>query len=195
MMEETKTLEGHFLISMPGLEDGLFSRAVIYLCAHSSDGAMGLIINKPSDRVRFSFLLSQLAVLPTATDGLPEAGREMIVLDGGPVEPGRGFVLHSTDYLNGLSTVMMGEQIALTATLDVLRAIANGSGPKKALFCLGYAGWAPGQLEQEMQANSWLSVRASQDILFETDYALRYESALRSLGIEPALLSMEAGHA
>ncbi len=197
MVDATTTLEGHFLISMPGLDEGIFSRSVVYICAHSRDGAMGLVINKPADRIRFTDVLEQLNVLPSAAQGddLSPQAESMVVLAGGPVEAGRGFVLHSADFVNSSSTIMMEDHLALTATLDILKAVAQGQGPADALFLLGYAGWAPGQLEQELQANSWLSVRASLDILFRTDYAQRYEAALRTLGIHPALLSAQVGHA
>lgn len=195
MADTTTSLEGHFLISMPSLDEGVFARSVIYLCAHSREGAMGLIINKPADNVSFTELLEKLNISPGGDEMIFSSQAEtMSVLTGGPVEAERGFVLHTADFSTSDSTIMIEENIALTATLDILRAIAAGTGPERALFLLGYAGWAPGQLESELQANSWLSVRANSEILFSTEFERRYEAALRALGIHPALLSSQVGH-
>lgn len=189
-------LDGQFLISMPGIEDQNFARTVVYLCAHSAEGAMGLIINKPMPHLSFPDLLTQLDIIGADNQiRLPDAARAMRVHRGGPVETGRGFVLHSSDYHLENSTLPIDEAISLTATLEVLKAIAEGHGPEHALLALGYAGWAPGQLESEIQANGWLNCPSDPAILFETDLDARYLRALHSLGIDPALLSSESGHA
>lgn len=189
-------LDGQFLIAMPGVEESSFARSVVYLCAHSADGAMGLIINKPMSHLSFRDLLVQLEIIPS-DDGirLPGPADAMRVHRGGPVETGRGFVLHSSDYHLENSTLPINDDISLTATLEILKAIADGRGPDHAMLALGYAGWAPGQLETEIQANGWLTCDADPAILFETDLDERYNRALAKLGIDPALLSSESGHA
>ncbi len=181
---------------MPGVEESSFARSVVYLCAHSSDGAMGLIINKPMAHLSFRELLVQLDIIG-ADDPirLPGPADVMKVHRGGPVETGRGFVLHSSDYHLENSTLPINDAISLTATLEILKAIADGRGPDQAMLALGYAGWAPGQLETEIQANGWLTCDADAEILFETDLDDRYNKALAKMGITPALLSTESGHA
>lgn len=189
-------LDGQFLIAMPGVEESSFARSVVYLCAHSADGAMGLIINKPMTHLSFRDLLVQLDIIGTEdTIRLPGPADVMRVHRGGPVETGRGFVLHSSDYHLENSTLPINDEISLTATLEILKAIADGRGPDHAMLALGYAGWAPGQLETEIQANGWLTCDADAEILFETDVDDRYNKALAKLGITPALLSSESGHA
>jgi putative transcriptional regulator len=189
-------LDGQFLIAMPGVEETSFTRSVVYLCAHSAEGAMGLIINKPMVQLSFRDLLVQLDIIPDNERFLlPSAARSMKVHKGGPVETGRGFVLHTSDYHLENSTLPISETISLTATLEVLKAIADGRGPERAMLALGYAGWAPGQLESEIQANGWLTCDADQDIIFEADLDSRYTRALATLGVDPALLSSESGHA
>lgn len=196
MASRSATLEGQLLIAMPGIEDGPFSRSVVYLCAHSSEGAMGLIVNKPVPNMTFPQLLAQLDIVGDDEEiRLPPGMRQMRVHRGGPVETGRGFVLHTSDYHLENSTLTIDDGISLTATLEVLKAMADGRGPEHALLALGYAGWAPGQLEQEIQSNGWLHCPADQAILFETDLDSRYGRALASMGINPALLSSEAGRA
>lgn len=189
-------LDGQFLISMPGIEESNFARTVVYLCAHSADGAMGLIINKPMSHLSFRDLLVQLDIISDDKQiKLPFAARGMKVHRGGPVETGRGFVLHTSDYYLENSTLPINDDISLTATLEILKAIADGRGPEHAMLALGYAGWAPGQLETEIQANGWLTCAADPAIIFEADLDQRYTRALASLGIDPALLSSESGHA
>lgn len=189
-------LDGQFLIAMPGVEDGGFSRTVVYLCAHSADGAMGLIINKPMAHLSFRELLVQLDIIPDDRSvKLPVSARDMRVHRGGPVETGRGFVLHTSDYHLENSTLTIDQSLSLTATLEVLKAIADGRGPEHALLALGYAGWGPGQLETEIQANGWLNCEADPAIIFEADLDTRYSRALGLMGIDPALLSSESGHA
>jgi putative transcriptional regulator len=189
-------LDGKFLLAMPGMSDERFEKSLIYLCAHSDDGAMGLIINKPAENMSFPGLLKQLGLLSEeAIIRLPDRVGMIPVLRGGPVETGRGFVLHSSDFHIDSSTLPISKDISLTATLDVLRALAEGDGPATAMLALGYAGWAPGQLEGEMQANGWLHCDADIDLIFSVPVDKRYGLALKRLGIDPAFLSAQGGHA
>lgn len=181
---------------MPGMTDTRFDRSVIYLCAHSADGAMGIIVNQRAEQVTFRELLVQLEVVAKEeAEHLPIRAGAVPVIRGGPVETGRGFVLHSADYFIETSTLPIDDGISLTATIDILRAIARGDGPHRAVLALGYAGWSPGQLENEMQHNGWLHCPADQAIVFDQDLETKYERALRKIGIEPAMLSAQAGHA
>jgi putative transcriptional regulator len=189
-------LDGQILVAMPTIRDDRFSRTVIYLCAHSAEGAMGIVINQPAPHIDFGDLLVQLEVIPDdKLIELPSRAGEVKVLRGGPVETGRGFVLHSSDFFIENSTLPIDNGICLTATLDILKAIARGQGPESAVLALGYAGWAPGQLESEIQANGWLNCDADPELVFATRPELKYESALRKIGIDPAKLSSDAGHA
>jgi putative transcriptional regulator len=189
-------LDGQMLIAMPAMTDERFSRAVIYVCAHSTEGAMGIIVNHPAANIKFPDLLVQLEVIPAAERiQLPIRAGDVRVLKGGPVETGRGFVLHSADFFIENSTLPIDEGICLTATLDILKAIARGNGPSSAILALGYAGWAPGQLEQEIQQNGWLHCAADAELIFGQDTDTKYEKALRKIGIDLGMLSSEAGHA
>lgn len=189
-------LDGQMLIAMPAMNDERFARAVIYVCAHSTEGAMGIIVNHPAQNIKFPDLLVQLEVIPAAERiQLPGRAEDVKVLKGGPVETGRGFVLHSSDFFIENSTLPIDEGICLTATLDILKAIARGNGPSSAILALGYAGWAPGQLEQEIQQNGWLHCSADPDLIFGQDTDTKYERALRKIGIDPGMLSSDAGHA
>jgi putative transcriptional regulator len=189
-------LDGQMLVAMPGMRDERFARAVIYLCAHSSEGAMGIIVNQPAANINFPDLLVQLDVIPEAElIRLPSRAGTVKVLRGGPVETGRGFVLHSADFFIENSTLPIDTGVCLTATLDILKAIAAGGGPENAILALGYAGWAPGQLENEIQQNGWLHCPADRSLIFEADTSAKYELALRKIGIHPGMLSSEAGHA
>ena len=189
-------LDGQILIAMPVMEDERFARSVIYLCAHSSEGAMGIIVNRPAGSIDFPELLVQLDIIKKADQiKLPEIAESMKVLKGGPVETGRGFVLHSSDFFIKDATLPIDEGICLTATVDILKAIAKGAGPKHAILALGYAGWAPGQLENEIQGNGWLHCDADADLIFGSDIEEKYLRALRKIGIDPGMLSAEAGHA
>ena len=189
-------LDGQMLIAMPAMSDERFARTVIYVCAHSSEGAMGIVVNQAAQNIKFPDLLVQLEVIPAAERiQLPNSAETVKVLKGGPVETGRGFVLHSADFFIENSTLPIDEGICLTATLDILKAIARGAGPHEAVLALGYAGWAPGQHEQEIQQNGWLHCAADQDLIFGRDIEHKYEQALRKLGIDLAMLSSEAGHA
>ena len=190
-------LDGQMLVAMPGMSDERFARSVIYVCAHSEEGAMGIIINKrPSNEVRFPDLLVQLDVIPAdEAIRLPSKAGAMQVLRGGPVETQRGFVLHSNDFFIDNSTLPIDTTVSLTATVDILRAIANGAGPDRAVLALGYAGWQAGQLESEMQHNGWLNVPADTSLIFDNALDSKYERAVAGLGIDLSRLSMFAGHA
>ncbi len=177
-------LTGQLLIAMPSMGDPRFARSVICLCAHSRDGAMGLVLNKPLDGLSFDDLLKQLQLDPVPPQ------RRIRLMAGGPVENGRGFVLHTAE---GSLRVQPG--IALTASLDILKAIAGGGGPRQGFLALGYAGWGPGQLESEIQQNAWLSVQADEDLLLAAPHDKLWEQALAKLHVNPALLSGAAGHA
>ena len=197
---ETETeagyLDGQLLIAMPGMADDRFARAVIYVCAHSAEGAMGIVLNRPAADMSFPDLLVQLDIVPAMERiRLPQTVGKMQVLMGGPVETSRGFVLHSPDFHIEQSTLPIDDGVCLTATIDILRAIARGDGPRSAVLALGYAGWTAGQLESEIQANGWLTCEADAELIFNSSADVRYELAMRKIGIEPAMLSMEAGHA
>lgn len=189
-------LEGQMLVAMPTMSDERFSRAVVYVCAHSAEGAWGIVVNRLSRRLTFPDLLVQLDVIDKdQLIQLPERASGIPVLRGGPVERSRGFMLHSDDYDSDVSTVRLPGGVAVTATVDILKTIARGDGPRQSVLALGYAGWAPGQLEEELQANGWLTVEADSSFVFAADQASKYDRALRKLGIDPAMLSAEAGHA
>ncbi len=180
-------LAGHLLVAMPNMRDPRFERTVIYMCVHNAEGAMGLVINKSVGSLTFPQLLRQL--------GIPKEGAaDRRVHFGGPVEMGRGFVLHTDEYEQE-STVKVRSGYAVTATIDILKAIAEGGGPEKALLALGYAGWAPGQLDGEIQANGWLHAPADLGIVFDDELDTKWTRAISKIGIDLALLSGEAGHA
>ncbi|MFT3989388.1 YqgE/AlgH family protein [Aestuariivirga sp.] len=192
-MKARTNLDGQILIAMPGMSDSRFDRSLVYLCVHSDGGAMGLIVNKTMPMMNFAELISRLDITepddPISDDMLNRG-----VLYGGPVEPGRGFVLHTSDYFSADSSLPVTERIALTATTDILKAMARGEGPHMAMLALGYSGWAPGQLEDEIQRNGWLHCAADDELLFDTRQDGKYLSALRKIGVDPAMLSGEAGH-
>jgi putative transcriptional regulator len=193
---DSSYLDGQFLVAMPGMTDERFSRAVIYICAHSTEGAMGIVLNRPAANVNLPDLLVQLEIIPEPERiRLPQRVGQMQVLMGGPIETTRGFVLHSPDFHIAQSTLPIDDSVCLTATVDILRAIARGEGPANAVLALGYAGWGAGQLELEMQSNGWLNCPADAELIFNASVDARYELALRRIGIEPAMLSMQAGHA
>ncbi len=189
-------LDGQMLIATPTMQDERFARSVIYVCAHSSEGAMGIVVNQPAPHISFKDLLVKLDVLPAADlIQLPDRAGGVKVLKGGPVETERGFVLHSADFFIENSTLPIDEGICLTATLDILKAIARGNGPASAILALGYAGWAPGQLENELHHNGWLHCAADPDLIFGRDVEAKYARALKKIGIQPGMLSSEVGHA
>jgi len=181
-------LTGQLLIAMPGMRDARFARTVIFMCAHNEDGAMGLVVNRLVGAITFPDLLGQLGI--EATAGV----EEIRVHFGGPVESGRGFVLHSADYSQD-STLDVDGRVGLTATVDILKDIAAGAGPRQHLMALGYAGWGPGQLDSEIQANGWLHVEADDELIFGDDLNNKWEQAIGKLGISVSMLSDEAGHA
>ncbi len=182
-------LTGKLLIAMPGMGDPRFDKSVVFVCAHSDEGAMGLIVNKPTDELRLSALVEQLDI---GDDG---CARDLPVHFGGPVEHGRGFVLHSGDYTSPISTLKVSDDFAMTATLDILEELAAGRGPARAIMALGYAGWGPGQLESEILANGWLTAEAGAELVFDAADAAKWSAALRTLGVDPLSLSAAAGRA
>jgi putative transcriptional regulator len=181
-------LTGQLLVAMPQMRDPRFARSVIYMCAHSADGAMGLVVNRRVGSITFDDLLQQLNIGPNKRND------EIRIHFGGPVEQGRGFVLHSSDYLQ-TGSLRVDDQVALTATLDILKELAAGGGPRKSLLALGYAGWGPGQLDAEIQANGWLSVSSDEALVFDADLEHKWERAIGKIGIDFSQLSGEAGHA
>jgi putative transcriptional regulator len=188
-------LDGQMLIATPAITDDRFSRSLIYVCAHSPEGAMGIVVNQPAANINFPDLLMQLEVLKEGEAIEITAREDIRILKGGPVETGRGFVLHTADFFIENSTLPIDEGICLTATLDILKAIAKGGGPANAVLALGYAGWAPGQLESEIQKNGWLHCPADSDLIFGGDVEQKYDKALRKIGIGPGMLSSDVGHA
>jgi putative transcriptional regulator len=189
-------LGGQMLIAMPGMRDERFQRSVIYICGHSADGAMGIVINNRTPSMTFRDLLVQLDLIePDQAIRLPRRVSHAHVLRGGPVEPSRGFVLHTADFSIPSVTQEIEGGVCMTATLDILRAIAKDEGPRSAILALGYAGWSAGQLEREIAANGWLHCEADPDLLFSDDLDSKYDRALRKIGIDPVMLSGEAGRA
>lgn len=195
-LKDPAYLDGQFLVAMPGIGDERFARSVIYLCAHSADGAMGIIVNKPVADLSMPDLLIQLDIA-SESDAirLRERVGHMPVLMGGPVDAKRGFVLHSADFHIDQSTLQIDEGVCLTATVEILRAIADGRGPSSAVLALGYAGWQAGQLENEILANGWLNCPADPELIFDSTLGTKYDQALRGLGVDPLMLSAEAGRA
>lgn len=186
---EAQHLDGKLLIAMPSMGDPRFNRSVVYLCAHSDDGAMGLIVNKPAADLHFGDLLEQLNI---------KADRPIEAIDvhyGGPVEHGRGFVLHSRDYEAADATLNVNDMFGMTATLDILEDISQGHGPESCLLALGYAGWGPGQLEDEIRDNGWLIADANQKLVFSGDHDGKWTAAMEAVGIDPRMLSSEGGSA
>lgn len=188
MEKDPQYLSGQLLIAMPGMRDPRFAKTVIYICAHSADGAMGLVVNKVLDSLSFPDLLEQLGL------DCSGAGERINVHFGGPVESGRGFVLHTSDYAQE-ATLVVDDGVGLTATVDILKAIAAGSGPKRCFLALGYSGWGPGQLDQEFMRNGWLNVSPDDDLVFGPDLDGKWDQAMDKIGIDPRMLSDTAGHA
>jgi putative transcriptional regulator len=182
-------LEGKLLIAMPGMTDPHFEKSVIFMCAHSAEGAMGIMINKPVTGLSFHDLMEKLELKVTP------GTRNFPILYGGPVESGRGFVLHSGDYESSEATLPVSEDISLTATLDILRAMADGRGPQHAIFALGYAGWNAGQIEDEIRRNGWIHCDCDSELLFKSGLDSKWSTALKKLGIDASGLSAHAGHA
>lgn len=188
MPAEDGYLEGQLILAMPGMTDPRFERAAIFLCSHSHEGAMGLVINRHLLSLTFSELLEQLEI------DVNGPVLDIPVHAGGPVETGRGFVLHTADYVQD-STLVVSETVALTATVDILKAIAEGGGPRHRILALGYAGWAPGQLEHEIQENGWLSCPADEELVFATEPDDMWPRAMAMMGIDVSMLSSLSGHA
>jgi putative transcriptional regulator len=186
---ESMELQGKLLIAMLGMSDPRFDRSVILLCAHSENGAMGLIINKPSRELRLSALADHLGISKSAN------GRDIRVHIGGPVESGRGFVLHSDDWNDGSATMAIPGGLGMTATVDILEALAGGDGPREALLALGYAGWGPGQLESEIRRNDWLIADPGSGVIFDAEDAQKWSLSLKAMGVDPVTLSASAGRA
>lgn len=189
MTTDAQFLEGKALVAMPGMGDPRFERSVVFMCAHSAEGAMGLIVNKPAEDLSFRQLLEQLEITVEQPQASP------LVFFGGPVEHGRGFVLHTSDYSSEGATMPVEGGLGMTATMEILRDIASGTGPRASLLTLGYAAWSPGQLEGEIQQNGWLVTDADEALLFGHKPQARWEAALASIGIDPRVLSAEGGRA
>jgi putative transcriptional regulator len=181
-------MTGELLVAMPQMRDARFTRSVIYICAHTTDGAMGLVVNRLVGSLTFPDLLQQLNIDSAGK------GEHIRIRSGGPVETGRGFVLHSTDYVDD-ATLKVGDTVGLTATIDILKDIASGSGPRRSLLALGYAGWGPGQLDQELQANAWLTVPADEELIFDDALNDKWERSLHKIGVDFTFLTADAGHA
>ena len=188
------SLKGKLLIAMPGIEGDDFHRSVVYVCSHNADGAMGLVINKPASDMIFADLVDKLDV-QSKGNLVDESILQMLIFKGGPVKKFQGFVLHSGDYFSTGESLKITKDIALTATVDVLKDIAKGQGPKLHRIALGYAGWSPGQLENEIMRNGWLHCEASPELVFGHNYDGLHGAALHSLGVDPRMLSGETGHA
>jgi putative transcriptional regulator len=194
--EAPRFLEGQLLIAMPSMTDKRFARSVIYMCSHTAQGAMGLIINQRAPHINFPTLLERLNLIEADTaDQLSRDVRNKDVHVGGPVESSRGFVLHSADYVADDATVVFGDGVCLTHTTDILKAIAKGTGPGRSLLALGYAGWTAGQVESEVKANGWLNCAADADLIFDSNLDRKYERALLKIGVDPSHLVSVAGHA
>lgn len=201
-------LQGKLLLAMPGMADPRFHRAVIFMCAHDAKGAMGLMLNHKVPNLTLGILLRQMELLPTVSKEVPKDAQPtdlirapvspereaMSVLNGGPVETGRGFILHSADFARP-DTIKVTPEFSITGTIDALQAVAAGQGPRVMAFVLGYAGWGAGQLERELQENAWLVAEATIPLLFDIAIDEKWAHAVNSLGINPAMLSMDAGHA
>jgi putative transcriptional regulator len=195
-MSNSNYLDGQILIAMPGMGDPRFDKSLIFLCAHSENGAMGIMLNKTAPLMFFSDLVDQLKIMPDGKMKNVEASvLNMPILFGGPVEQFRGFVLHSMDYFTKNTSLPINDGVALTATVEILQAIASGEGPAKVTLALGYSGWVAGQLENEMQHNGWLYCDADDDLLFGADNDGKYIRALKKIGVDPLMLSSETGHA
>lgn len=188
-------LDGQLLVAMPLMTDKRFARSVIYMCAHTKDGAMGIIINQRAAHIDFADLLERLDISADGATAKPAGAVSRTVHVGGPIETGRGFVLHTADYLVADSTLQIDSSVCLTATMDILKAIASGEGPDRSILALGYASWAPGQLESEIAANGWLNCPADPELVFSSDIDRKYTRALAQIGINLSHLVSDVGHA
>ncbi len=190
--DKSTFLAGKLLLAMPGLGDPRFQRAVIFICAHDENGAMGLVVNNTLPGLNFTDIIEKIKIPGETRNVLEEL--EIPVYGGGPVEPARGFLLHSSDFRQA-DTIQINDEFSVTGTVDALKAIASGNGPQKMLFILGYAGWSAGQLDGELQQNAWLTVEADQEIVFETANQAKWESSLKKIGVHPSMLSSFSGRA
>ena len=191
-----ESLKGQFLVAMPAMGDERFHESVIYVVGHGDEGAMGLMVNQPLEDLKFVDVLEELGISkPDEGIKVPSRIREREVLRGGPVQRGRGFVLHTPDYFREENSYAVNDEICLTATLDVLKSMAFHDKPSDAVFALGYCGWAPGQLENELAQNAWLTVQAKPEVIFDLPAEKRLPAAMELLGIDFATLSDQAGHA
>jgi putative transcriptional regulator len=188
ILDQSPYLAGKLLIAMPGMRDERFAKSVIYLCAHSSEGAMGLVVNRHQQQLTMRELLGQLSIEATP------AFVDRRVHFGGPVETSRGFLLHTADRVEE-SSMRVDDEVAMTSTVDILKAMARGESPRHAMLALGYAGWGAGQLDQELQQNAWLHVEADEALLFDDDVDTKWERAFHKIGIDHRMLSMQTGHA
>lgn len=197
MMDNNATsLKGKLLIAMPGMDDSRFHKTVIFVCEHSANGTMGIILNRAMKGMTFVEILKQVQALDKEEEIIePSMTHDVIIHRGGPVETGRGFVLHTSDYYIEETTHRISDEVSLTETLEILKAIARGEGPQNVFLALGYAGWTGGQLENEIQQNGWLHGEATHDLIFDPNLDAKYDAALAQLGIDPALLSTSSGHA
>ncbi|NCC02453.1 MAG: YqgE/AlgH family protein [Proteobacteria bacterium] len=181
-------LTGQFLVAMPSMLDPRFEKSIVFICSHGPEGAMGLVVNRLFGELNFKGLLAQFDIQPD----LGVADR--LVHYGGPVDPVRGFVLHTSDYQKE-GTTLITQRLCLTATVEILEDLAKGCGPESSILLLGYAGWAPGQLESELQGNGWLTVPADEALLFDGDMDSKWKRALEKIGVSPTMLSTDVGHA
>jgi putative transcriptional regulator len=184
-------LANHFLIAMPSMEDPIFGGTVVYVCEHNDKGVLGVVINKPTD-MTMDVLFDRIDI--TLSEGVKGAVSAAPIMFGGPVQDDRGFVLHSPGGRYS-SSLAVTDEVAFTTSIDVLEAVANGEGPQRMLVSIGYAGWSPGQLEEEISRNGWLTVGADAHVLFDLPVEQRYNAAIKLLGIDPMMLAFEAGHA
>ena len=187
-------LNGQLLLAMPSMTDPRFANAVIYICTHSEEGAMGLVINKPCNNINFPDLLKQLSIEKIERDPKSTSLNHIPLHEGGPVESGRGFILHSADYVQE-TTLIVSETIALTATINILKAIAEDGGPRDYLIALGFSGWGKRQLESEIRRNSWLTIEANEELVFRTELDLKFPRAMAKLGVDISMLSSQSGSA
>lgn len=187
---ENISLIGKCLISSPGMTDDRFDKSIVYICANSKEGSMGIVINRPIFPVKFAELLKQLDINISSNEVIVSPD----IVYGGPVESSRGFVLHSADYFLA-STVIVKDNIAITATLDILEAIAKGKGPSQSMIALGYAGWTSGQLEEELKNNNWLITDADEELIFKTPHNQKWKKALAKIGVDPNFLLSGQGNA
>jgi putative transcriptional regulator len=192
--EDASNLTGRLLLAMPGMADPRFQKAVIFICAHDKNGAMGLVINHVLPGIDMRELLKQLNIKPPGENTPAVPSKDADVMNGGPVETARGFLLHSSEFTQD-DTIHLDGRFSVTGTVDALKAIADGNGPRDMLFILGYSGWGAGQLDRELHENTWLVADPDPGLVFETAHDLKWDRAVRAIGVDPAMLSTDLGHA